>query len=67
MNNVVDDFCALVASNAGLDVQLKLATRMTDDERREAFFRLLEERRDREICMEALAAWRAAGGKWLHS
>jgi hypothetical protein len=66
MTDVVDAYCELVAAGADEAALLELANRMSDQEKTRAFFRLLEER-DRKVCMEALAAYRAAGGRWLHS
>lgn len=64
--DLVDAYCRLVAEGADVPVLAELANRMSDEDRQRAFFRLLEEK-DCKACMDALAAWRALGGKWLHS
>lgn len=64
--DLVDDYCRLTADGASVEVLAELANRMTPEEQMRAFSRLLEEQ-DRRICMEALSAWRDAGGRWLHS
>lgn len=66
MTDIVDRYCALVAADADDASLLELVRRMTPEDRLRAFARIIEEA-DIKACMEALAAWRALGGKWLHS
>lgn len=57
---------SLALDGAPPEVLLEVASRMEPADRERAFFRFIEEQ-DRRVAMEALRAWRAAGGRWLHS
>lgn len=65
-DDIVARYCRLVVEGANDASLLEIATQMSADEKMRAFARLIEEA-DIKACMEALAAWRALGGKWLHS